>query len=381
MNVLFSSTATIECSDGCFYNNSICATLPRYYILGEHITCLAFSQNVLSPKQEKIKDENVDFVFVKKINTLTSLFRRRAENRILIENEVKKADICVIHVPSFIGESVVQLARKYKKPYITVVVGCAWDSYWNYSLKGKMIAPFRYWSLRKVQKDSPYSIYVTNEFLQRRYPTNGISIACSNVNIATGDERILKRRLQRIFMRTRPLKMATIAAVNVRYKGQEYVIEALSKLRDKGIFLEYHLIGSGSTDFLQSLVLKHNLQDRVFFHGAVPHEQILSILDDIDIYIQPSKQEGLPRALIEAMSRGCLCLGSATAGIPELLDSNYVFRRGNVNDIVKILSEVKQSDFESQAKRNFLEASKYDSKILNEKRSYFLKEVAREKLL
>ena len=80
MNVLFSSTATIECSDGCFYNNSICATLPRYYILGEHIICLAFSQNVLSPKQEKIEDENVDFVFVKKINTLTSLLRGRSEN-------------------------------------------------------------------------------------------------------------------------------------------------------------------------------------------------------------------------------------------------------------------------------------------------------------
>lgn len=372
MNVLFSSTATIDCCGDAFYNNSVRATLPRYHRLGKHITCLAFSRKIDVSKQERIEDTDVDFVFLNKINSIRSLLVERRRNNSIIEEEVKKADLCVVHVPSFIGDKVTRLARKYGKPYVTVVVGCAWDAYWNYSFKGKFIAPFRYYSLREVQKNTSYSIYVTSQFLQERYPTHGKSIACSNVNIRTGEESVLQRRLERLSFMESPLKMATIAAVDVRYKGQEDVIKAMQKLKEIGYIIEYHLIGLGDPSFLQSLAQQCGVQSQVFFHGAIPHNEVLSMLDEMDVYIQPSKQEGLPRAVIEAMSRGCLCMGARTAGIPELLDKEYVFRRGNVGDIVSILQNITPDDFDKQAIRNFEEAKNYDSELLNKRRNEFL---------
>lgn len=372
MHVLFSSTATIDCFGGKYYNNAIKATLPRYHYLGKQITCLAFRQDVDNVKQEPIEDPDVNFVFLKKVNSVKSLLVDRLENERVIDREVQACDLCVAHVPSFLGDTVARIAKKYHKPCLNVVVGCAWDAYWNYNLVGKLMAPYRYFSLRRVQADAAYSIYVTNEFLQRRYPTKGYSIGCSNVNIVTGDEIALRKRLEKISGKNDILKMGTVAAVNVRYKGQEYAIKALRILRDRGIDIEYHLVGNGDNSFLRSLADKYGVGDRVIFHGLIPHDQILSFLDGMDLYIQPSKQEGLPRALIEAMSRGCFSLGSRTAGIPELIDKKYVFRKGNVDDIVHILSQIDKRALREQALRNFEVAKRYDRDVLNKRRCEFM---------
>ncbi|WP_287622099.1 glycosyltransferase [Parabacteroides sp.] len=373
MHILFSSTATVDRLGGKFYNNALRAFLPRYHYLGERITCLAFGQDVEGVKQEPIEDPRVDFVFLKKVNSVRSLLVARRENELIIEREVRACDMCVAHVPSFLGDSVARVAKKYHKPCLNVVVGCAWDAYWNYSWVGKLMAPFRFLSLRRVQAEAEYSIYVTSEFLQGRYPTKGVAIGCSNVNISTGDESALRKRLDRIPYQKGPLRMATLAAVNVRYKGQEYAIRAIAELRKMGVDIEYHLVGSGDDRFLRSLAERCGVADRVVFHGLMPHDQVLSFLDEMDLYIQPSKQEGLPRALIEAMSRGCLSLGSRTAGIPELLDKEYVFRRGNVRDIVRILSKIDENTLKEQALRNFEEAKRYDREVLNRRRCEFMR--------
>ena len=74
-------------------------------------------------------------------------------------------------------------------------------------------------------------------------------------------------------------------------------------------------------------------------------------LDDMDLYIQPSLQEGLPRAVVEAMSRGLPALGAHTGGIPELLGEDCIFPRKGVDAIAELLTALKPEQMIAMAAR------------------------------
>jgi len=217
---------------------------------------------------------------------------------------------------------------------------------------------------------------VTNEFLQKRYPTKGKSVNCSNVALKEFDDNILKARLDKInsMRQNQKIVIGTTAAVDVRYKGQQYVIQSLGKLKKQGITIyEYQLVGSGDPTYLKLIAEKNNVVDQVKFLGVIPHKEVFEWLETIDIYIQPSFQEGLPRAVIEAMSRGVPCIGSDVAGIPELLEPSFIFKRykNKVKQIVNIISKLYGNSMIQQSERNYNESKLYDKQLLEDKRKVF----------
>ena len=385
MKVLYSTQSVVEYDGQHYYSNPVQATYKRYLALGEDITVFSYLKKTDKPKSDLVDDGVVKFSFAKKVNSLGALLRRdNACNDIQAESLVKEADVCVCHVPCDHSYQVIKYAKKYGKPYLTVVCGCPWDALWNYDWRGKILAPKAYFTLKRIMKDAPYSIYVTDEFLQKRYPTNGKSIGCSNVNISTGMEGVLEQRLDKIKKQMKDrsiLRIGTAAAIDVPYKGQEYVIRALAQLKKEGIRYEYHLIGLGSNERLKAIAETEGVADQICFRGQLPHSEVLAYMDDMDIYIQPSKQEGLPRAMIEAMSRGCLCLGSNTAGIPELVEPRYIFSKGDVLGIKNILKSVSFDDLIVQARINYEHAKEYDVDVLNERRNRFLEIFKTEQLV
>jgi glycosyltransferase involved in cell wall biosynthesis len=300
------------------------------------------------------------------------------DSKFMIEEEIKSADGLIVKLHSKIAETAIKYAKKYKIPYLVESVACPWDSYWNYSIKGKFVAPIMYLSTKRALKQAPYAIYVTKEFLQKRYPSGGKWIDCSDVELKSTDDAVLEHRLKKITNSKSPFVLGTLAQVDVRYKGQEYVIKAISKLRKKGIEFKYKLAGSGNSSFLRSIAEKYQVTDLVEFCGVLSHSEVFDWLDQIDIYIQPSKQEGLPRAMIEAISRACPALGSTAGGIGELIDKRYVFPKGRVNDICKVLENITIDNLKEQAKRNYDTSKKYKKDYLDEKRNSFYKEFARE---
>lgn len=376
MKLLFSTQSTVQFDGKDYYSNPIQAEYKRYLELSNDITVFCHVKRVEKATHDIVDKDTIRFVFAEKINSIKAILKRYSKkNDEIAKEEVLKADICAISLPSGHGNQVIKYCKLYGKPYITTVCGCPWDTLWYYDWRGKIIAPLAYLSLRKAQKNAPYSIYVSQRFLQRRYPTTGESIGCTNANIHTGIDDVLEKRIETIKSiqsSHRILRIGTVAAIDVPYKGQQYVIKALSILNKCGINFEYHLLGRGSTERLEKIAKKWGVYDKVFFHGTIPHEKVLDFFDTLDIYVQPSKTEGLPRALVEAMSRGCLCMGSKAGGIPELLESNYVFNKGSVKGIVEILKNVSEVSLNKQAIRNFEEAKKYDSDFLKEQRRQFI---------
>lgn len=307
------------------------------------------------------------------ISSLKGIFIDIKKAKLILEREIKNVDFLIIRLPSMIGNLAVNIARKLNRPYLIEMVGCPWDALWNYNLKGKMFAPFMTYMTKKRVKRASYVLYVTKEFLQKRYPTKGKTINCSNVILNNIAEKNIEKRKEKIHHNTENyIKIiATTAAIDVKYKGQKYVIKAINKLKEKGKIFEYWIIGGGDRSYLQKYVKRYKLENQVKFLGALPHNEVFKKLQDVDIYIQPSKQEGLPRALIEAMSMGCLCIGSNAGGTPELLDSKYIFKKGSARKLAKILCNISEGDYIEQGEKNYNNSKNYDNEILQNRRKKF----------
>lgn len=331
--------------------------------------------DLIDKKLTLASTERVSFIHVPDFKSITNYFKIK-EAKTIVTKAVKNCDLVIARLPSSIGDLAVDAAIKYCKPYLIEVVACPWDAYWNHSFKGKLLAPFMYFSLKLKVSKSPYTIYVTNEFLQNRYPTNGKHTNCSNVALTEFDDKVLDRRLNKIesMQNNEKIVIGTTAAVNVRYKGQQYIIQALGELKKQGIdHFEYQLVGGGNQAFLKSVAEKYDVLDQIKFLGAMPHNKVFEWLETIDLYVQPSRQEGLPRALIEAMSRALPAFGAKTAGIPELLEQDFIFSNTpkNIDEIVGILKSFDKETMINQSKRNFEESKKYEKNIIEARRRKF----------
>ena len=125
------------------------------------------------------------------------------------------------------------------------------------------------------------------------------------------------------------------------------------------------------TPALRKLAKELSVEDQVVIEGRLAHEQMFSWLDEMDLYIQPSMTEGMPRSLIEAMSRGLPALGSQTGGIPELLGPDCTFPRKDVDTIAKMISCSSPEGMEQKARNNFDRAKGFQKELLEQRRYDF----------
>ena len=106
-------------------------------------------------------------------------------------------------------------------------------------------------------------------------------------------------------------------------KGLQYLLRALQAVRGKRpacLLVIGEVRPSEVVRVVEWLGPGTLTENRVVVTGqlAVPHE-VNRHLQLCDVYLQPSLWDGMPNALLEAMSAGCGCIGSDAGGIPEII--------------------------------------------------------------
>jgi len=107
------------------------------------------------------------------------------------------------------------------------------------------------------------------------------------------------------------------------HKGHRVLLEALARLVSRGLRTPWKLIiaggrGGDQHETLLQFVEEEGLDDRV--HIVTNRNDIPDLLALADIFVMPSLKEGLPMALLEAMTAGKAIIASATSGIPEAIE-------------------------------------------------------------
>lgn len=326
---------------------------------------------------ERIDTDRIHMILLPDLYAgLHGFFNLHNRNRIkvLTNRQISRCDAVIIreaHSP------LMRMVRISGVPYLTEVIGSPWDICWNHGLKGRILALPEYLKARYGIAQSQWVLYVTKRYLQKKYPSFGHQAAVCDAAVPDVSEEILKKRLKKIDLQKKTLVIGTAAALDVSYKGQKYVIQALAELKKQGIRYEYQLAGAGSGRKLLKEAKKHGVEKQVKILGQITHGQILEWLETIDIYINPSLTEGLPRAVVEAMSYGLPCFASDAGGHPELLERRALFKAGSVPQIVRRLRSMTSSQMKKMAVRNFRKAEDYKKEKLDRKRNLFFRQFLR----
>ena len=105
-------------------------------------------------------------------------------------------------------------------------------------------------------------------------------------------------------------------------KGPDVLLEAVRLLRERLPRAAFVLTGEGQLRApLEAAVREHHLQEHVFFAGAVARESVAEYLAACDLLVLPSRSEGLPHAVLEAMAFGRPVVASSVGGVPEVVEN------------------------------------------------------------
>lgn len=124
----------------------------------------------------------------------------------------------------------------------------------------------------------------------------------------------------------RPVRLLSVGALG-EAKGVAHAIRACRLLQDRGLDVEYRVIGEGGLrPALERLIDELSLGERIVLAGARPQEELPGEYRRADIFLVPSvigargARDGLPNVLLEAMACGLVAVGSDVAGIPEAIE-------------------------------------------------------------
>jgi glycosyltransferase involved in cell wall biosynthesis len=288
---------------------------------------------------------------------------------------VSPDDAVILRVPGQIANCIEPLLRRTGHPYAVEVVADPYDVFAPGSVKHLLAPLLRWWSprqLRRVCHNAFAASYVTRAALQRRYPCPHESVGCSDVEISAASLATAPRPERQEARRIRLITVGTLAQL---YKAPHILIDATIICLRQGLDLELVLIGDGKhRPELQAQAARLGAGDRIQFRGQLTAgDAVRAELDRADVFLLPSFQEGLPRALVEAMARALPCIGSTVGGIPELLPADALVPPGDSAALAaKIRAVVTDPLRLSRMSRANLEtARQYRVEILREKRVAF----------
>lgn len=196
----------------------------------------------------------------------------------------------------------------------------------------------------------------------------------SVINNWTATDKLLKIGVNKKFNSSH-LKILFVGWIE-ESKGVKELLIAFKRLSEENFNLNLTFVGNGSYLYdAKAYVKKNDLHRLVNFVGWADGAQLEKHYQDNDIFVLPSKAEGMPNALIEAMAAGLAVITSAVGSIPDFIsnqENGMLIDQRNSEALYNAMNKViKDSDLKKYISKNGYETAKekFSSKVSLEKLS------------
>lgn len=355
----------------------------RYLQVFEGVSVVARVQEVssVSSQWRQANGGQVSFASVPYYLGPWQYLQKVQKIRQAIGQSVQPHDAVILRVSSQIADCLEPQLRQKGHPYALEVVADPYDVFAPGSIKHPLRPFFRWWfpqRLRRQCQRASATTYVTESALQNRYPpsSKALTFPCSDVELPE-TAFVAKPRIFQADDGVRKLIMVgTLAQL---YKAPNILIHAIARCIQTGFNLKLTIVGDGQHQpELEVLTAQLGMTEYIEFRGRLPAgDAIIRELDQADLFVLPSYQEGLPRAMVEAMARGLPCIGSTVGGFPELLQEDEMVPPGDAIALATKIQAVigDPQRMTAMSKRNLDRAQDYSNIKLSQKRTEFYQAV------
>ena len=292
-----------------------------------------------------------------------------------VRRAVVDAEAVVLRVPGVIASLGAVACRLSRRRYAVEVVGDPADVLASGVLgaAGRCLRHLAAAQMRWVVRGADTSLFVTRQALQRRYPPRPGTPSTGMARVQLGSDDFVSHGRSRP---QPPFRVVTIGSQEQRYKGHDVLLRALRQLLDDGLDVTATVVGGGRMhDELVGLAAALGLADRVVFTGTVhARDRIVEILDAAALFALPSRTEGMPRALIEAMARALPSVGTDVGGIPELLDPSCLVPVDDHGALAAAMGRLllDPDEWQLQSQRSLDVARTFDAVLLDQQFSRWI---------
>jgi glycosyltransferase involved in cell wall biosynthesis len=116
-----------------------------------------------------------------------------------------------------------------------------------------------------------------------------------------------------------PLRVLYVGRLSAA-KNVDVLIQSIAELKRVAIPVTCTVIGEGpERPALERLAWQLGVRDRVEFVGGIEFTRVIAFYERADVLVLVSETEGWPKAIVEAMAFGVLCIGSNRCLTTEIL--------------------------------------------------------------
>jgi glycosyltransferase involved in cell wall biosynthesis len=354
-----------------------------YLDVFDQVRVVARTQRVAAsrPDWQRADGHRVSFAPVPYYIGPWQYLRRAGRIKAAISSALAESDAVILQLSSHVAACLEPMLHRTGHPYGVEVVGDPYEVFSPGASTHPLRSFFRWLFPRQLRRQCTRACaasYVTKTALQRRYPPGpGVfSTYYSNIVLRDADLVPTPRPARGT---SGPCTLITVGMLEHFYKAPDILIEAVGLCRRHGMDVRLVLVGDGRHRAeLEARAAIHGLGEHVRFLGQLTAgAMVRAQLDRADLFVLASRQEGLPRAMVEAMARALPCIGSTVGGIPELLPPEDLVTPGDARALANKIREI-AADPERLAHmsaRNLLKAREYHNDILRGRRIAFYRQV------
>lgn len=371
--------------DGKFYAENVerRAIFDRYLRIFDRIRLVqrCREEKQLGKRRVLIEDPRIDCYPLPYFQGPTEYAKVYFEVGRLLKHSCGGYEAAILRIPSTVSQRAFQYVEKAGIPYATEVVFDAQDGYETAAtLKEKILWRIIHRQMVAMCRKADGVSCVTEKYLQRNYFSVKDNHFVSHYSSLSLPFSFYSS--PRTFVKKEHYLIAHVA--NQVYwegvKGHREVVQAIALLKDAGMDIHVKFAGLDYNNGIEKIkknAASLGVLENIEFLGYVNKPELSALLNEADLFVFPTKAEGLPRVLIEAMAKGLPVVSTPASGIPELIKEHFLVGNKDVDSLAARIKELLENPatYEQESKDNYETSLKYEASILEKRRDDFYKQL------